>query len=292
MKKILGTFILFCFALSANAQLLWKISGNGLNKPSYVMGTHHLASLSIKDSIQGLQAALDETQQVYGELKMSEMQNPTAAAALMQKYMTTETDTTFKSLFTDEEYEKINQCAKENLMFDIALLPKVKPVFLSNNLLVILYMKHIGGFNPQEQLDTYFQTQATEKGKKAEGLETLDFQLNLLYNGSSLKKQAESLLCFINNIDENLELAKKLTMAYMAQDLEDMEKISDSELCAMSQQEKAAMIDHRNIKWAKMLPEIMNAAPTFVAVGVLHLPGENGLLNLLKQQGYTVEPVK
>lgn len=184
MKKILGTFILFCFALSANAQLLWKISGNGLNKPSYVMGTHHLASLSIKDSIQGLQAALDETQQVYGELKMSEMQNPTAAAALMQKYMTTETDTTFKSLFTDEEYEKINQCAKENLMFDIGMLPKLKPVFLTNNLIVVLYMKHIGGFNPQEQLDTYFQTQATEKGKKAEGLETMDFQLDLLYNGS------------------------------------------------------------------------------------------------------------
>lgn len=292
MKKILGTLALICFALGANAQLLWKVSGNGLNESSYVMGTHHLAPLSIKDSIQGLQAALDHTQQVYGELKMSEMQDPNASAALMQKYMMTETDTIFKSLFTNEEYEKISQCAKENLMLDIAMLPKVKPVFFSNNLLVILYMKHIGGFNPQEQLDTYFQTQATEKGKKAEGLETLDFQLDLLYNGSSLKRQAESLVCFINNIDENLELAKELTAAYMAQDLKNLEKISDSELCGMSQQEKEAMIDNRNKKWAKMLPEIMNATPTFVAVGALHLPGENGLLNLLKQQGYTVEPVK
>lgn len=292
MKKILGVLILLCFTLGVNAQLLWKISGNGLNQPSYVMGTHHLASLSIKDSIQGLQTALDQAQQVYGELKMSEMQDPNASAALMQKYMTTETDTTFKSLFTDEEYEKISQCAKENLMFDVGMLPKVKPVFLTNNLIVVLYMKHIGGFNPQEQLDTYFQTQATEKGKKAEGLETMDFQLDLLYNGSSLKRQAETLICFINNIDENLELAKKLTDAYMAQDLKTLEKISDSELCGMSQQEEEAMIDNRNKKWAKMLPEIMNAAPTFIAVGVLHLPGENGLLNLLKQQGYTVEPVK
>ena len=94
------------------------------------------------------------------------MQDQTKAAALLQKYMTTETDTTFKSLFTDEEYELINKCSKENLMFDIAMLPKVKPAFLSNNLIVILYMKHVGGFNPQEQLDTYFQTQATEKGKR------------------------------------------------------------------------------------------------------------------------------
>lgn len=292
MKKILGILTLLCFTVGVNAQLLWKISGNGLTAPSYVMGTHHLAPLSIKDSIQGMQTAFDHTQQVYGELKMSEMQDPNASAALMQKYMTTETDTTFKSLFTDEEYEKINQCAKENLMFDIGMLPKLKPVFLTNNLIVVLYMKHIGGFNPQEQLDTYFQTQATEKGKKAEGLETMDFQLDLLYNGSSLKRQAETLVCFINNIDENLELAKELTTAYMAQDLKALEKISDSELCGMSQQEKEAMIDNRNKKWAKMLPEIMNAAPTFVAVGVLHLPGESGLLNLLKQQGYTVEPVK
>ena len=112
MKKYLGTLLLFCVAISANAQLLWRISGNGLTEPSYIMGTHHLASLSIKDSIQGLQAALDHTRQVYGELKMSEMQDQTKAAALLQKYMTTETDTTFKSLFTDEEYELINKCSK------------------------------------------------------------------------------------------------------------------------------------------------------------------------------------
>jgi len=292
MKKYLGTLLLFCVAISANAQLLWRISGNGLTEPSYIMGTHHLASLSIKDSIQGLQTALDHTRQVYGELKMSEMQDQTKAAALMQKYMTTETDTTFKSLFTDEEYELINKCSKENLMFDIAMLPKVKPAFLSNNLIVILYMKHVGGFNPQEQLDTYFQTQATEKGKKTEGLETMDFQMDLLYNQSSLKRQAETLLCFINNIDENIELTKKLTSAYMAQDLAAMEKISDGELCSMTPQEKTNMIDNRNQNWVKALPEIMETAPTFIAVGALHLPGENGVLNLLKKQGYTIDPVK
>ena len=206
--------------------------------------------------------------------------------------MTTETDTTFKSLFTDEEYELINKCSKENLMFDIAMLPKVKPAFLSNNLIVILYMKHVGGFNPQEQLDTYFQTQATEKGKKTEGLETMDFQMDLLYNQSSLKRQAETLLCFINNIDENIELTKKLTSAYMAQDLAAMEKISDGELCSMTPQEKTNMIDNRNQNWVKALPEIMETAPTFIAVGALHLPGENGVLNLLKKQGYTIDPVK
>ena len=52
------------------------------------------------------------------------------------------------------------------------------------------------------------------------------------------------------------------------------------------------MIYNRNKTWAEKLPAIMKAAPTFVAVGALHLPGEKGLLNLLKRQGYTVEAVK
>ena len=71
MKSFIGAVIFICVALSANAQLLWKVSGNGLSSPSYIMGTHHLAPLSVKDGITGLQKAMDETQQVYGELKMS-----------------------------------------------------------------------------------------------------------------------------------------------------------------------------------------------------------------------------
>lgn len=54
MKKILGVLLFIGLALNANAQLLWKISGNGQEKPSYILGTHHLAPLSIKDSIAGL----------------------------------------------------------------------------------------------------------------------------------------------------------------------------------------------------------------------------------------------
>ena len=76
MKSFIGAVIFICVALSANAQLLWKVSGNGLSSPSYIMGTHHLAPLSVKDGIAGLQKAMDETQQVYGELKMSDIQSP------------------------------------------------------------------------------------------------------------------------------------------------------------------------------------------------------------------------
>ena len=51
MKSFIGAVIFICVALSANAQLLWKVSGNGLSSPSYIMVTHHLAPLSVKDGI-------------------------------------------------------------------------------------------------------------------------------------------------------------------------------------------------------------------------------------------------
>lgn len=295
MKKILAIIVLLSSVLSAQAQLLWKVSGKGLEQPSYIMGTHHLAPLSIKDSIVGMKQALAETKQVVGEVTMSEMQNPTTIAKTMKELMLTTSDTTFQSLFTPEEYQMINTYSKENLKFDIALMPKLKPVFLSNNLTVVLYMKHVGGFNQQEQLDSYFQTQALASGKKVSGLETMDFQFNLLFNGTSLKRQAEQLLCMLNDVDAYIDDLKRVTAAYNAQNLEAMTQIMNqrrNNQCDPLPGEMEALLDNRNKQWAEKLPTIMKTDPTLVVVGAGHLLGECGLLALLKKQGYTVEPAK
>lgn len=294
MKSFIGAVLFICVALSANAQLLWKVSDNGLTAPSYVMGTHHLAPFSIMDSIAGLRQAMRETQQVYGELKMSELESP-ATMQLMQKSMMIDSDTTLTTLFSPEDFATVNKFCKENMMTDLTMAPKLKPAFLLNNVVVMAYVKHVGKFNPQEQLDTFFQSQASKNGKKVDGLETPEFQFNLLFNGASLQRQAQLLMCTINNIDSEVETLKKLTDAYMRQDLSTMLEISEKRKgnqCDPLPGEEDAMIFNRNKAWAEKLPAIMKAAPTFVAVGALHLPGEKGLLNSLKKQGYTVEPVK
>ena len=294
MKSFIGAVLFICVAFSANAQLLWKVSGNGLNQPSYIIGTHHLAPFSIMDSIAGLKKAMNETQQVYGEIKMSEMQSP-ATMEKMQKAMMIESDTTLNSLLSPKDFETANKFCKENLMVDLNMAPKLKPAFLLNNAVVMAYVKHIGKFNPQEQLDTFFQSQAIQNGKKVDGLETAEFQFNLLFNGSSLQRQAQLLMCTLNHIETEVENLKRLTNAYMNQDLNTMLKISEErkgDQCDALPSEEDAMIYNRNKAWAEKLPAIMKAAPTFVAVGALHLPGEKGLLNLLKRQGYTVEAVK
>lgn len=294
MKSFIGAILFICVAISANAQLLWKVTGNGLDAPSYIMGTHHLAPFSIMDSIAGLRQAMRETQQVYGELKMSELESP-STMQLMQKSMMIDSDTTLTTLFSPEDYATVNKFCKENMMMDLSMAPKLKPAYLLNNVVVMAYVKHVGKFNPQEQLDTFFQSQASKNGKKVDGLETPEFQFNLLFNGASLQRQAQLLMCTLHNIDSEVENIKKLTDAYMRQDLRTMLEISEQRKgnqCDPLPSEEDAMIFNRNKAWAEKLPAILKAAPTFVAVGALHLPGEKGLLNLLKKQGYRVEPVK
>ena len=294
MKRNLLILFVACLALNVNAQLLWKVSGKELSKPSYILGTHHLAPLSIIDSIKGLQTAFDATTQIIGELKMSEVQTP-AAMQLMQQKMMIENDTTLQIVFTPEQYTIVNNFTKENLGFDLSQMPKVKPAFITNNAVVILYMKHVGNFKPQEQLDTYFQTKGLEKGKKIAALETLDFQFNLLYNSMSIRRQAELLLCELSDIDKLINNTKELTTAYMNQKLDTMYEISlekEGAPCDPLSSEMEAMIGNRNKTWATKLPAFMAAESTFVVVGALHLPGEDGLLNLLKKQGYTVQAVR
>lgn len=294
MKSFIGAILFICVAISANAQLLWKVTDNGLDAPSYIMGTHHLAPFSIMDSIAGLRQAMRETQQVYGELKMSELESP-ATMQLMQKSMMIDSDTTLTTLFSPEDYATVNKFCKENMMMDLSMAPKLKPAYLLNNVVVMAYVKHVGKFNPQEQLDTFFQSQASKNGKKVDGLESPEFQFNLLFNGASLQRQAQLLMCTLHNIDSEVENIKNLTDAYMRQDLRKMLEISEKRKgnqCDPLPTEEDAMIFNRNKAWAEKLPAILKAAPTFVAVGALHLPGEKGLLNLLKKQGYTVEPVK
>ena len=113
MKKLLGILVFISIALSANAQLLWKVSGKGLEKPSYIFGTYHLSPLSIKDSIAAMPQAMNETTQVYGEVVMSEMATPTFMQSMQQQMMIAQRPPRCKVLFTPEQYEEVGKASRK-----------------------------------------------------------------------------------------------------------------------------------------------------------------------------------
>lgn len=291
MKKIFALLMFFCITLGVNAQLLWKVSGNGLDKPSYIFGTHHVAPLSMKDSIAGMTEAMNGTSQVYGELVMEDMMKPEMLMK-MQQAMMLPTDTTLKSLFTQAQYDSIASVVKENIGMELAMFDKLKPAALNAQLAVVLSVKALKGYNPQEQLDAWFQTQAKQAGKKVGGLETMESQINILYNSQSLKRQAQQLYCSATHIDYGIDMTRRLAEAYLNQDLDKLLEITEEKMgnaCDSTPEEEEALIYGRNANWAKQMPGIMKQASTLFVVGAGHLPGEQGVLKLLEKQGYTVE---
>lgn len=102
-------------------------------------------------------------------------------------------------------------------------------------------------------------------------------------------------MCTVDNIDYNKEVARRIVAAFYKQDLDELNRISNEKqhnACDITPAEEEELIFSRNANWAKLLPAIMQKKSTLFAVGCLHLPGEKGLLNLLKQAGYTISPVK
>lgn len=299
-KNLLLVLVLLSCAVGVRAQLLWKISGKGLEKPSYVVGTYHLAPATFADSIAGLKSALDASEQVYGELNMDVMANP-AEMMKLQQAMLLPQGTKLSSLLDADQRKRLNAYLTSVLGADLdnpmagPQLEMLTPAALSMQLTVLTTMKKIKNFDANNLFDAYFQKEAKEKGKPVGGLETVEFQAKVLYGGKSLERQVVSLMCMIDHEDYYDTMGEELLSAFYAQDLKRIVELTEEKLnnaCDATPEEEDALIYSRNAAWAHALPAIFKDRSTFLAVGAAHLPGDRGLLALLREAGYTVEPVK
>jgi uncharacterized protein YbaP (TraB family) len=286
MKRTLVFLAFLAGTLSANAQILWKVSGNGLQKPSYILGTHHAASKDICDNISGFNDAYASIEQVYGEVDTKEM-NSAATQIKMMPHMKMPKGQTLSSLYTEEQLKKIDDYITPLLGMGVNAFDKIKPAVLSASIQLTIIMKIYPEFDPAKGIDSQMQTMARKDKKSALGLETVDFQVDLLYN-SPLEEQAAELLEMVEEGQEAEKMIIDLTNRYLKQDLpglwELMQKDSEPE-------ELEKLIYSRNRNWIAQMKDIMPQTPTMFVVGAGHLPGEQGVIRLLEQTGYKLEPV-
>ena len=284
---------------AVQSQLLYRISGNGLQSPSYIIGTYHLAPATFVDSIPGARAAFGACEQVYGEVDMLETLKPENMAK-MQEAMMLPGDMTLSALLSSEQMDRLNALMRELMGVDMnneavaAQLGKLSPMVLETQLTLLVYMKNVQSANVNDMIDTYFQREAVKEGKTIGGLETADFQMDVLY-GAPLDEQVKGLMCFVDNFQDMTDMADFITAAYFAQDLEQLEELNLEEQegsCAGSPEDNDKLIYNRNANWVKIMPEIMSAKPTFFAVGAFHLCGERGVLRLLENKGYKIDSVR
>ncbi len=291
MKRIASLLIGAAIsALAANAQLLWKVEGNGLAAPSYIFGTHHVAPADMVSRVEGLTDALDAVAAVYGEVNMVDL-NPMEMQQMIMPHIMAPSDSTLSVLFTPQQLDSIQTIfqAYAGQPVDLAQMNMVKPVMLSTQLAVMQSMKAFPDFNPQAQLDATIQNMAKAAGKEVDGLETFEYQLGILYD-TPLSEQAQDLMEVIRHDDEAVEKATTLANAYQNADLDAISAtLYDDPEMTRAKLEKLLLI--RNRDWASRLPAIMNDKSVLVVVGCGHLPGDEGLISLLRNAGFTITPV-
>ena len=284
---------------TTQAQILYRITGKGLESPSYIVGTYHLAPSSFADSIPGMDKAIAGTNQVCGELDMMDAFKPENATRLLKSQMLPE-GVTLSSLFTADQLKRLNALLLEVMGANLddeafaAQMEKMSPAALSTSLTLTSYMKGTPSFNPMDLIDNYFQMQAIQNGKSVKGFETVDFQMGILY-GAPLEKQVNDLMCLVDHFDDANDMVNLITTAYFSQNLKQIEDALEQESkvdCGTSPEDEDILINNRNRNWVEMMPEMMAEQPTLFVVGAAHLCGDKGVLKLLEKAGYTVEGVK
>jgi len=288
MKKIIFLFICLSSLCFLQAQLLWKVTGNGLKHTSYLFGTHHLIPISFFDSVPGLYNAFNNSKMVIGEMVLSNID----ATAKIQQAAIMPNHIKINDLLNEDEYKMVDAELKSVLKMNLKELSIMNPT-----LILTLYemeiFKKLTGFSDDVQADSYFQLVATEKGNKVIGLETVNQQIDFLFGNGSLERQADILVETIQHKDSAITEMIMLNKLYRAGKIEELIELSKAKvsIAKMTDEEYAKLVDNRNADWVTKLPSYFKETSCFVAVGAMHLGGKNGLVKQLQKMGYKVTSI-
>lgn len=285
--------------------LLWEISGNGLQKSSYLLGTMHTVEFSFMfDSIPGMRKVLSVVEQVATEMDMMALDSiRRKTPTISNDYFLMPSDTTYSMLYNTKDLAFVDSVLSSG---NPRYAERV-PAFWQN-----IYSRYIvyNRIKKDNCMDYFLLRLANTSSKKTYFLETLQDIVDNNKNGNmseyevGLKEQASSLLFILKNTDMIRNGYNLLDSIYRARQLSRLsfENLT-KELMALNGQVteadfnksyldeyKSKLIKERNDAWMLKIPVIIYQGSTLIAVGAMHLPGNAGLINQLRKMGYNVKP--
>lgn len=265
--------------------LLWQISGHGLQRPSYLYGTIHMICSDDALLSDSLKSAIGQSDEVYFEV---DMDNLLEMIGVMRK-MKMRNDTTLADLLDKADYEKVKTYFETNeTLLPFSVLETYKPLLAASML-----MEGSTQCESPEAMEEVIMKEAKSNGKKIRGLETMAYQMSI-FDTIPYKLQAQQLVQYVNDAGKedttsNKEY-EKLMEAYEDQDLaklEELTKTTDLGIANFTD----ILLYNRNKNWVEKLKTLLPDHSLVIAVGAGHLPGDKGVINLLRKEGYTVKPV-
>lgn len=289
MKKMLRfTYIALSFVLLVFVQpvfgqqnsLLWKITGNGLEKPSYLFGTIHLICPDDFVMNESILSALGQTEKLVLEINMAD---PKVMASFQQVSVNPGMKN-IKDQFSEENRATVDAFFKTNFQAGLDQLGILKPFVLSS----MVTMKSMDCPVPNSY-EMYFIEEARKKSMAFGDLETVESQI-AIFDNMPIEEQISELEKSILDPKENKEKFATMVAKYKSQDIEGLLQIMAAE--EMMVKYKEELLDRRNQDWIPKIAQMAKEGPVFFAVGAGHLGGEQGVITLLREAGYKVEAVR
>ena len=226
--------------------LLWQISGNGLQKPSYLFGTFHLMC---KDDVQfseQLKTAVGNASTVYMEL---DMDDPALMLSGMMM-MTMKGGKKLTDFYSQEEYRKIEIFFKDSLSAPLSFLQTMKPYML----VALLYPKMMPCKTVSGVEEELMKLAKTQK-KEIKGLETMELQA-AVFDSIPYEEQAKELLKSIDSMELNRKNFDTMMRVYKSQRLSAIEALFNKSELGMQTHEDI-LLTKRNLNWVEQLGPVL-----------------------------------
>ena len=261
------------------ASLLWKIEGKNLTQPSYLYGTIHLICPSDFVLTDTLKGCLKQTEQLTLEI---DMDDPGMMMAMM-KSMAMREGKQLKDLLDVKDYGRLTAYLKDSVGMSIAPFERAKPFMLMSVLL-----NRVLTCQPQSY-EMSLMGLAKKQKSEVVGLETVEEQM-AVFDSIPYTDQAKMLVTLMDSLPQARQEFGKMVEVYKKQDLAGLYNLTlESDFELENQQE--VLLTNRNKRWIPIIEKQIAEKPTFVAVGAGHLGGEEGVIALLRKEGFSVVPV-
>lgn len=256
--------------------LLWRVSRPQTSHTSYIFGTIHLQDSTVFRQRDTVLMLLDACTTFAAEIHLDSAQKIMMNPGVIMR--------SSGSLYDDLDTPTVRRLMTlldKRMPGLSALIPRLKP----GTLTALLAMGQDEATAP-EAMDVFLWNLAKRKQRDVVGLEFVSEQIQLLdtMGVEGLKRIAW------DSTNESSDDLRQIVDAYRNENLRELSIIA-ADTSIMAGIELESLNDDRNHRLVERMVPLLERGRTFVAVGALHLTGNESVITLLRQRGWTVTPV-
>lgn len=287
MFRSMSLLLLLLFSAGASAEppkpLLWQVSDE--NNSVYLLGSFHMLKATDYPLAAAANQAFDDAGKVYFEVSPEELNNPEGVQSMLKAGMISGGGALKESLTSDTWRLLLQYCQTNGLPAERfqAMKPWLAALTVANFEIVK------AGFLPELGMDKHYMEMANLARKETAGLETLNQQLSV-FDRMDIKDQEMFLRQTLKDAQDPAQL-HQLHASWRSGDAEGLLKLLRQDRVNEIPEFYRRLNSARNRAWLPQISSFLrenNTGSALVVVGSLHLLGADGLVELLKAQGFRV----